>query len=143
MLLACNFEEITALTYGARQLLQEVPGRGRAVPLVSIPPSTQLALEGLLLRLEGDLSIHTLAEQRELQHALQVVVLHLRETMEEQVAETHPADEGAVAAYFDFAHSHSVLSRVREMGEEMLALVEVMTGSAPDDGVTRSFVFPD
>ena len=140
MILDCNYEEITALTHGARSYLDEPSGAGSAVVA---PSASRAAVESLLGRLRDDLSVRTLAEQRELQRGIQAVVGHLRATMDAEVMATHPAAEEAVAAYFDFAHALSVLGRVRLMGEEMSALVEVMTGAPPDEESVRSFIFPD
>jgi len=63
--------------------------------------------------------------------------------METLVGETHPAHEGAVAAYFDYAHSLSVLQRIQDMGSEMEAMIEVLTGSPVDGVAEASFHFPD
>jgi len=71
------------------------------------------------------------------------VVAYLRAEMELFVTTTHPASEGAVAAYFDFAHALSVQHRIVELGSEMTALVEVVTGRSVTDDVSASFVFPD
>jgi hypothetical protein len=48
-----------------------------------------------------------------------------------------------VAAYFDFAHGLAVASRLREMAEEMEALIELVTGEAPSLDAARTFRFPD
>ena len=56
---------------------------------------------------------------------------------------THPADEGAVVAYFDFAHALSVQSRLAEVGREMEALIELVTGGPATDRLASEFVFPD
>ena len=53
--------------------------------------------------------------------------------MDLHVLATHPAAEQSVTAYFDFAHALSVLGQVRDIGEEMCALIEVMTGAPPDE----------
>ena len=140
MILHCNYEEITALKQGAHTLLS---GEGQEGCAVLAPPVSRTAIEALMPRLRGDLSIETLAEQRDVEIALAAIVECLRAEMESFVATSHPADEGAVAAYFDFAHALSVLSRVREMGREMEALIELVTGEAPTDEVGSTFAFPD
>jgi len=140
MILAFNFEEMTALSHGARALLHEGEGDGSPV---AAPSATRASVEFLLPRLVGDISVRTLAEQREIERGVDAVVAHFRVEMEERVLATHPADEEAVGAYFDFAHALAVLGRVQEMGAEMRALVEVMTGKPPNRSTARNFVFPD
>ena len=140
MIFHCNFEELTALRLGARAVLDEhVPEEAA----VAAPPEERERVEHVLPRLHGDLSIETLAEHRMVRTAVKDIVERLRVEMEATVASTHAADEGAVAAYFDFAHAYSVLSRLDEIGREMEALVELMTGAPPSDDVARTFVFPD
>lgn len=140
MILAVNYEEMTALSHGAKALLQEGRREGSAV---AAPSATRAAVEFLLPRLAGELSVRTLAEQRQVERGVDAVVVHFRVQMEEHVLATHPADETAVSAYFDFAHALTVLERVREMGAEMRALVEVMTGEPPNRRTSQEFIFPD
>jgi ribosomal protein S28E/S33 len=140
MILACNYEETTALTHGARALLDLQESEGAPV---AAPSTVRVAVESLLPRLTGDISVRTLAEQRQLQRGVAAVVDHCRVEMEARVLASHPADEAAVGAYFEFAHVLAVLGRIREMGEEMQALIEVMTGEPPTRSTLRNFVFPD
>ena len=53
------------------------------------------------------------------------------------------ADEGAVAAYFDFAHGFTVAHRIGEMASEMEALIGLVTGARPTPETTLAFQFPD
>lgn len=140
MILACNFEEMTALSHGAWTLLAEGKGDGSAV---AAPSAARAAVESLLPRLTGSISIRTLAEQRQIERGMEAVVAHLRVEMEQCILATHAADESAVGAYFDFAHAMAVLGRTRDMGAEMRALLEVMTGEPPTRWAVRNFVFPD
>ncbi|MFV2007258.1 MAG: hypothetical protein ACC667_07415 [Longimicrobiales bacterium] len=140
MIFRCNFEELSALRHGARAVLDEYSPEEAAV---AAPPEEREWVANVLPRLQGDLSIGTLREQRGLQKAVMAIVERLRVEMEVTVASTHPADEGAVAAYFDFAHAYSVLSRLDEIGREMEALIELVSGAPPSDAVARTFVFPD
>jgi hypothetical protein len=48
-----------------------------------------------------------------------------------------------VSAYFDFAHALSVQARLYELGLEMEALVELVTGGPVTEELARDFVFPD
>ena len=139
MIVACSYEELNALRSGAEGLLDPGPSGGG----VDTPSATRAAVGVLLARLSGDLSLSTLAEQMEVEHAVQAIVGHLRSEMELHVLSAHPAAELSVAAYFDFAHALSVLGRIGEAGEEMRTLVEVMTGTPADGGTIRTFVFPD
>lgn len=140
MILQFNYEELRALKSGAQALLE---GEGPAGPPVLAPPESRARVEALLPQLEGDLSLSTLEELRGVQIALSAIVECLRAEMEVVVVTTHPADEGAVAAYFDFAHAFTVAHRVGEMATEMEALIELMTGTAPTVETARSIQFPD
>ena len=140
MIVHCNFEELTALKAGARQMLDgHAPERG----VVAAPPEEREQVAALLPRLSGDWSIETLAEQKTLLSAVAVIVDTLRVEMETTVMTTHPANEGAVSAYFDFAHAFSVLSRLEEIGQEMVALIELVNGGPVTDELATEFVFPD
>jgi len=136
----CNFEELTALKAGARQMLD---GYAQERGVVAAPPEEREKVAALVPHLGGDLSIETLAEQRALCSAVAVIVEILRVEMETTVTTTHPAHEGAVAAYFDFAHAFSVLSRLEELGQEMQALIELVTEGPVTDELAREFVVPD
>jgi hypothetical protein len=63
--------------------------------------------------------------------------------MESMVLATHAADEDAVSAYFDFAHALTVAHRIEELGSEMEAVIELVTGETPSAEAVRSFRFPD
>jgi hypothetical protein len=141
MILACNYEEVTALSHGARALLGESFTEPHSP--VAAPTEAREAVEAILPRLTGYLSFTTLADQQVAELAVNSIVEHLREAMEVNVGVTHPAAEEAVAAYFDFAHALSVLFRLRELGAEMRALLEVMTGRAVDAESAETFHFPD
>lgn len=141
MLLRCNYEEMTALAHGARAFLARDPGEGGGV--VAAPPRSRAAVEALLPRLAGDVAVETLADQRVVEAALRTIVEYLHEEMDAVVVATHAADEDAVAAYFDYAHSLTVLSRAREMGREMAGVIELVTGAEPTPEVALTFQFPD
>lgn len=139
MILTVNYEEMMALRAGARAVLGGGPTRAVAV---AAPPEDRAVVEALP-PLDGNLSVSTLAEVEPLEAGVEAIVQALRVEMEERIVATHPASEGAVASYFDYAHALAVLARIQEMREEMEALIEVVTGSPPDDRVARGFVFPD
>jgi len=136
----CNFEELSALKAGAHQVLEEyVSEQG----MVVAPPEERERVAALVPLLDGDFSVTTVHEQRSLLHAIAIIVEILRVEMESLVAENHPAHEVAVSAYFDFAHAFSVKTRLYEVGLEMEALVELVTGGPVTDELARDFVFPD
>ncbi len=140
MIVHCNFEELTALKAGAHQVLDGyAPEHG----MIAAPPEERERVAALMPQLDGDFSVITLAQQRSLLHAVSIIVGILRIEMESMVAAHHPADEFAVSAYFDFAHAFSVQGRLYEVGLEMEALVELVTGGPVTEDLARDFVFPD
>ena len=140
MILRCNYEEISALRHGARTFLDECEADH---PTAGEPSAAHSAVTALLPRLIGDLTVTTLEELGVVEMAVEAIAVCLRVGMETTVARTHAADELAVSAYFDFAHVYSVLSRIRETGQEMEALIELMTGDRATEDQAREFVFPD
>jgi len=140
VLLRCNFEEVTALNHGAHAILSRAEGKG--VWVATAPPGSRSAVEALVPRLDGDLEVDTLADQQEVALAVSTIVDFLRDEMESTVLATHPADEGAVAAYFEFAHALSVQGRVEEVGREMAAVIELVTGQRPTPEMVVTFQFP-
>ena len=140
MIVHCNFEELTALKAGARQVLE---GYAPEYGVIAAPPEERERVAALMPLLSGDFSVTTLAEQRSLLHAVAIIVEMLRVEMESMVATNHPAHEVAVSAFFDFAHAFSVQARLFEVGLEMEALVELVTGGPATDELARDFAFPD
>lgn len=140
MILHCTYEEIQALTAGGRSLLER-DREGSASVLA--PPESRALVEALLPKLVGDVSVPSLAEARGLQVAMEAIVDHLRAEMEAGVVASHAADEGAVAAYFDFAHALSVSHRLSDLVAEMEDLVELVTGEPADAEAALTFRFPD
>lgn len=140
MILRCNYEELQALRAGGTSLLEE---EGAASSYSSVMPETRSRVEALLPGLAGDVEVPTLAVARDLQDALDAIVDHLMVEMEATVLASHAADEGAVAAYFEFAHALTVSHRLRELTAEMEALVEILTGEPADDEAALTFRFPD
>ena len=94
-------------------------------------------------RMDGDLSVETLADQRRVLKGVAAIVSQLREEMDTSVLATHPADETAVSSYFLYAYALSVLKRLTELGQEMEALIEIVTGAPATDEVAATFRFPD
>ena len=111
MILYLSYEEVQALRQGARSFLRD---EGPGACAVAAPPAARAEVSALEERLVGDLDVNTLAQQRALASALAAIVECLRIEMETAVGDTHPAHEGAVAAYFEYAHALSVLARLRE-----------------------------
>ena len=141
MILHFNYEEIQALRAGARAYLGDAGAPSLSAVLA--PSERRAHVEALVPKLVGDLSFDTLDELQAVQGAVSTVVESLRVQMESMVLQTHAADEDAVSAYFDFAHGLTVSSRLREMAEEMEALIELVTGEAASLEAARSFRFPD
>jgi len=140
VILHCTFEELAALSAGAERVLAEANAGGA---VVVAPPEVMADVESLLPRLHGDLSITTLAEQQSVARAATFVVAELKQRMDALILEAHPADEYAVQAYFEYAHVLSVQDRVARIGQEMAAIIELMTGYPPTSETIRNFTIPD
>jgi hypothetical protein len=136
VILHCNFEELRALAAASELIVADSHGQAGAV---AAPPESLVMVEQLLPRLTGDMSIETLPDQRLVQKAVHFLVGDLHRRLDERIIEAHPADEEAVALFFDYGHSRSVLHRLELMGAEMEAIVELIGGGAAAAGMT----FPD
>lgn len=140
MILRCTFEELSALTAGAKRTLAvgaEVGAR------VAAPPQALTDVEALLSRLTGDLSVPNYADQESLERAVDFILDRLRERMDQHVLSEYPGAEAAVVAFFDYAHVLTVRERLHRMGQEMAAMIELMTGQAPTPASARHINFPD
>lgn len=140
MILHCNYEELQALRSGAETVLR---GDGPEGFAVAAPSRSRARVEAMLPTLQGDLSLSTLAEQEACEEAVRAILAVQKAEMDAAVVANHPAAEVAVAAYFDYAHSRSVLGRLEEMGRHMRALIEVVTGAPADEQAALTFAFPD
>lgn len=140
MILHCTYEELAALSAGGERVLAEA---GSGVSVVVAPPEVIADVEALLPRLSGDLSVTTIADQQAIARAVTFIVAELKQRLDVQVLETHPADEYAVGAYFDYAHALSVQERVARLGAEMHAIAGLVNGSAVTPEIIRGFTIPD
>ena len=140
MILHCTFEELSALGAGGERVLAEA---GSGASVVAAPPEVIADVEALLPRLIGDLSVTTLAEQQSIARAVTFIVAELKQRLDAQILDTHPADEYAVGAYFDYAHALSVQDRVIRVGKEIAAVIELLTGAPPTPDMVRNFTVPD
>jgi hypothetical protein len=140
VILYLSFEELAALGSCAERVLlaDMVSGHG-----IAAPPQLVADVEQFSQRLTGDIAITTLDDQR----TLQLVVKHLldqaRAAMDEAVIMQHAAAESAVAGYFEYAHVLTVSHRLHAIGEEMAAIVQLMTSDDPDSESGRRFSFPE
>jgi hypothetical protein len=135
VILHCNFEELRALAAASELIVADGHGQSGAV---AAPPESLVMVEQLVPRLTGDMSIETLPDQRRVQKAVHFIVGDLHRRLDERIIEAHPADEEAVALFFDYGHSRSVLHRLELMGAEMEAIVELIGGAA-----AAGMTFPD
>lgn len=142
MILSCNYEELRALESGAELILSEYAHHSQGA--VAAPVEVLTQVERLRPRLgAGPLSIDSLADQRAVRGAVAFICESLHDRLESKVLEFHPAHEEAVSLYFDYAHVIAVLKRLDEMGSEMSALIELMTGEPPTPEAAASVSFPD
>jgi len=138
MILHCSYEELNALSAGIERMLADA-GRGG----VAAPPDVLPDIEALAPRLTGDLDLESLADQQSVEHAIEAVLAVARAYVDETILDQHPAAESAVQAYFDFAHTLTLYERVRRIGEEMRALIELMTGEPPSEETAGSIQFEE
>jgi hypothetical protein len=138
VILYCNFEELSALSAAMERALESAAAGAHAV---AAPARAIGDLEALLPRLSSELPITTLAEHASIRRAVAWVTDELRARLDATVLEQHAASEEAVLAYFDFAHTLTVLQRLDHMGQEMAALVEVITGKPATSDVAQRFSF--
>lgn len=129
MILTISYEELQALHSGAHNLLDD---RSSAVGTLPVPRETLVQVALLEEELGSYMSIDTLEEQQRIRSAVQAVCDRLHSQMEEAVLESHPADEEAVAQYFNYAHCFGVLGRVDEIGAQLEAMRSVMRGDDSD-----------
>lgn len=140
MILHFNYEELTALRAGAEVYLDRGTTERGAV---LAPAEERVQVEALLPLLDGDVSLSTLEEVRNVQAAVGAITAMLQSEMEALIVASHPAGEQAVTAYFDFAHVFMVDHRLEEMASEMEALIGLVTGETPTSESARTFRFPD
>lgn len=139
MILHCNFEELRALASAGESVV--TAAEAASTGPVSAPAEGVARVEMLLPRLTGDFSIDTLDEQRRVRDAVRVIVDDLHARLDQTIVAHNPAHEEAVALYFDYGHSRTVLHRLDQMGAEMEALVDLITGGNPETG--GAITFPD
>jgi hypothetical protein len=138
MILHCSYEELTALDAGIERVLEAAHAGG-----VAAPPEVLPDLEALAPRLVGDIAIDTLDDQASIQRAIEFLLAEARERTDDYILDEHPAAESAIRAYFEYANTLTVLDRLRRMGAEMRALIELKTGRSADDEAARRFAFDD
>ena len=127
MILHCNYEELRALTSASEAIVAD--GHGPPEGHTATPQAVVM-VEQLLPRLDADVSIETLPDQRRVVTAVRFICGDLHRRMDERIIAAHPADEEAVALYFDYAYSRMVLHRLDLMGTEMEAIADLIGGSA-------------
>lgn len=130
MILHCNFEELRALESAGELILAST---------AAAHPDDVAGVERLMPRLGGSLSIETLSEQRRAHDTVEYICRDLLDRMDAKILEFHPAHEEAVALYFDYAHSRTVLQRLIAMGAEMEAIVDLIGEGEAEKPLT----FPD
>jgi hypothetical protein len=140
VILYLSFEELTALSAEAERLLgaKALAGYG-----IAAPPQFLAEVEQFAQLLVGDVAVTSLEQQRTLRRIVDVMLQRSRARMDDAVVEQHPAAEGAVAAYFDYAHLLSASHRLDVIGAEMESMVRLMTGADPESEAGRRFSFPD
>jgi hypothetical protein len=140
VILYLSFEELSALSAEAERVLAANAAAGHGI---AAPPQFIAEVEHFAQLLVGDVHVETLQQQRSMNRVVEFLLERCRGRMERMVIEQHPAAEGAVAAYFDYAHVLSARHRLDAIGTEMAALVDLMTGDDPESDAGRRFSFPE
>jgi len=140
VILRLRYEDLDALSSSAERVLLADSAGGHGV---AAPPQLLDEVEQFAERLDGDITVSSLQEQRSLQLVLKHLLDASRAEMDEAIILQHAAAESAVAAYFEYAYVLGVNHRVQAMGEEMAAIVHLMTGDDPDSETGRRFSFPE
>ena len=139
MILHCTYEELTALGATAGRVVSAAEDGA----LVAAPPQALADVASLQPRLQGDISIATLDEQRSVERAVDYLLDELRDRMNAFIVSQHVGSEDSINAYFDYAHVYGLLQRVRSIGREMAVMIELMTGEAPTAESARLVTFSD
>lgn len=139
MILHCTYEELMALNATAGRVMSAAEGSER----VAAPPEALADVAHLQPQLQGDLTISTLEEQRMLERAVDYLLEEVRQRMNLFILRQHVGSEDATNAYFEYAHVYVLRERVRGVGREMVAMIELMTGAAPTAESARSVSFAD
>jgi predicted nucleic acid-binding protein len=140
VILYLSFEELTALSAEAERVLDASAAAGHGI---AAPPRLLAEVEQFAQLLTGDVGVSTLEQQRSIRRVVDHLLDGCRFRMDALILDQHPAAEGAVAAYFDYAHVLSASSRIDRLGTEMEVLLQVMTGEDPDSEAGRRFSFPE
>jgi hypothetical protein len=140
VILYLSFEELSALGAEAERVLAAHRATGAGI---AAPPLFMDDVERFAQRLTGDVDVENIDQQRTMRRVVSYLLAGCRARMDRIILEQHAAAESAVAAYFDYAHVLTASRRLDVIGEEMAALVEVMTGEDPESDAARRFVFPE
>lgn len=139
MILHCTYEELMALSATAGRVMSAAEGSSR----VAAPPEALADVTYLQPQLHGDLTVSTLEEQRMVERAVDYLLDEVRDRMNEYILMQHVGSEDATNAYFEYAHVYALRERVRGVGREMVAMIELMTGAPPTVESARSVSFGD
>lgn len=137
MILQVSYEEVTAMNSAAERVLSSTGGVA-----VLAPPEVMEELEARL-PLPGDVSVSTLAQQERLEAAVEYVLDHLKRRMDAIITDQYVGSDDSVNAYFDYAYVLTVRKRLADVGREMRAMIEVMTGEPPTKESAEAIGFPD
>ena len=138
MILHCSFEELSALNEAAGRVLAAAGTGG-----VAAPPEVIADIEALSTRITGDLSIESLHEARGVIRALRYLIGDGRTRTDAFIVDQGPAGEMAILSYFEYANLLTLLERAIRLGDQMTALIEVMTGQPVTDESARQISFTE